>query len=73
MLAMKKNLRTIAFPCISTGVYGFPPRRAAQVAIPTVRDLLLKNPDAFDRVIFCLFLDSDKDIYEEFLQEYIGP
>ncbi|XP_012055699.1 PREDICTED: O-acetyl-ADP-ribose deacetylase MACROD2-like [Atta cephalotes] len=72
ILAKENYLRTIAFPCISTGIYGYPQRPAAKVAISTVKKFLLDNKDIVDRVIFCLFLDTDKDIYEELLQKYFA-
>jgi len=70
-LAKENHLRTIAFPCISTGIYGYPQRPAAKVALSTVKKFLLENKD-IDRVIFCLFLKTDKDIYEELLQKYFA-
>ncbi|KAI4486321.1 hypothetical protein M0802_012360 [Mischocyttarus mexicanus] len=69
-LAKENGLRTIAFPCISTGVYGYPQEAAAQVALSTVTNYLISNIDSVDRVIFCLFLNSDKKIYEKLLQSY---
>lgn len=71
-LAKEHNLRTIAFPCISTGIYGYPQRPAAEVALSTVKKFLLENKDAMDRVIFCLFLKSDKEIYKELLPKYFA-
>ena len=57
----KENLcRTIAFPCISTGVYHFPKEQAAKIAVETV----LSNITApIKKVIFCCFSDSDAEIY----------
>ncbi|KAL6266820.1 hypothetical protein P5V15_003650 [Pogonomyrmex californicus] len=71
-LAKENHLRTIAFPCISTGIYRYPQRPAAKVALSTIKKFLLDNKDAMDRVIFCLFLDTDKEIYEELLQKYFS-
>lgn len=71
-LAKENKLRTIAFPCISTGIYGYPQRPAAKIALSTVKKFLVENKNCMDRVIFCLFLDSDKEIYEELLQKYFG-
>lgn len=71
-VAKDNNLRTIAFPCISTGIYGYPQRPAAIVALSTVKKFLLDNKDDVDRIIFCLFLKSDKDIYESLLQKYFA-
>ncbi|XP_011299888.1 O-acetyl-ADP-ribose deacetylase MACROD2 isoform X2 [Fopius arisanus] len=67
-LATDNGLKTIAFPCISTGVYGYPQKPAAEIAINTVKTFLEENREKVDRVIFCLFLQTDKDIYEELLQ-----
>ncbi|KAJ8678798.1 hypothetical protein QAD02_014585 [Eretmocerus hayati] len=71
-VAKQNGARTIAFPCISTGIYGYPQRAAAKVALATVKQFLVNNPDSIDRVIFCLFLKTDKDIYEELLQKYFA-
>lgn len=43
--AKENNLRTIAFPCISTGIYGYPQKPAAKVALSTVKKFLLENKD----------------------------
>lgn len=68
--ATKNNLRTVAFPCISTGVYGYPPEQAVEVALRTVREFLEENHEKLDRVIFCVFLKSDKELYETRLSAY---
>ncbi|KAK9869917.1 hypothetical protein WA026_006015 [Henosepilachna vigintioctopunctata] len=57
---VSKKLRTIAFPCISTGIYGFPILSAAHAATYQVRKYLKDNTDQIDRVIFCLFMDEGK-------------
>lgn len=64
------NLRSIAFPCISTGIYGYPLIPAAHVAAIQVRTFLEENTNSVDRVIFCLFSDEDEDIYQKVLQSY---
>ena len=53
-LAVEKGVRTIAFPAISTGVYGFPLERAAAIAVREVRSFLEKNP-ALQKVVFVCF------------------
>ena len=59
-LAKENNCHTIAFPCISTGVYHFSKEQAAKIAIETV----LSNISApIEKVIFCCFSDSDAEIY----------
>lgn len=66
------KLRSVAFPCISTGIYGYPNEAAARVALSTVRDWLEAEENALkvDRIIFCLFLDIDVRLYEKLLPEY---
>jgi len=68
-LMAENGLRTIAFPCISTGVYGYPSTKAGPVALKTIREFLEKNPDQVDLVIFCLFLEKDISIYEKDMQK----
>lgn len=62
MLAAANGIKSIAFPSISTGVYGFPIEQAAVVALRTVIDFLDKQ--AFGYVAFTLFSDHDYRIYE---------
>ncbi|XP_032788942.2 macro domain-containing protein CT2219 [Daphnia magna] len=69
-LAKENNLKSIAFPCISTGVYGFPNRDAAEVALSAVRKFLECEVSSVERVIFCVFLDLDLRFYKELLPEY---
>jgi O-acetyl-ADP-ribose deacetylase (regulator of RNase III) len=66
-----QNIRSIAFPCISTGVYGYPNAPAARVAIETVQRWLSTgdNGSLIDQVIFCTFLDKDAELYEMLLSE----
>ncbi len=52
-LAAEKNLRSIAFAAISTGVYGFPAEAAARIAVSTVRRFLARRRHGFEHVIFC--------------------
>jgi len=54
-LARKAGLRSIAFPAISTGVYGFPVDRAARIAVATVADVLDRERGSIETVIFCTF------------------
>lgn len=53
-LALENNLKTIAFPAISTGVYGFPADRAAVIAVKTVAGFLGEN-ESIERVLLCCF------------------
>lgn len=61
-LAVSRDLRSIAFPCISTGIYGYPPEAAAKVAVNTVKKFLQDTSSAID-VTFCCFSEADLDIY----------
>lgn len=65
-LARKHQLRSIAFCCISTGVFHFPRREAAEIAVHEVREYQKTHGDA-PRVIFNVFQDEDCDIYEDIL------
>jgi len=65
-LASQKNCESIAFCCISTGVFCFPADRAAEIAVQTVKDYL-QNPGSLQRVIFNVFKNSDLEIYQNML------
>lgn len=65
-LAAEHDVRSIAFPCISTGAYGFPPDQAAAIAVRTVRETLATLPKPID-VIFCCFLPRDLELYRQLL------
>lgn len=65
--AREDGARTIAFPSISTGAYGYPLRRAAPVALRTVAAYLEEHPDAFEEVRFVLFSAGDLEAYRDAL------
>lgn len=65
-LAVQHGIKTIAFPNISTGVYGFPKSEAAAVAISTVHDFIQKN-QAIELVVFCVFDEENYEIYQKIL------
>ena len=67
-LCLEKGIRSVAFCCISTGVFHFPGKRAAQIAVSTVSDWLTAHPGAMERVIFNVFKEEDKKYYEEELE-----
>ncbi|XP_070696985.1 ADP-ribose glycohydrolase MACROD2 isoform X3 [Pempheris klunzingeri] len=68
-LMKEHGLRTVAFPCISTGIYGFPNEPAADIALKTVKSWIEENPDKITRVIFCVFLETDFTIYKKNMSE----
>ena len=67
-LAVAHGLRTIAFPGISTGVYGYPVELAAQVAVETARDVLRAAAAGPEAVTFCCFSARDLAVYSALLQ-----
>ena len=66
-MCLENGLKTVAFCCISTGVFNFPSKRAAQIAVDTVEKWSLVHPDKMDRIIFNVFKDEDKKYYEKLL------
>lgn len=66
-LAVELRCRTIAFPNISTGVYGFPKQLAGETAVAVVRQWVSEHPDAMDRILFVAFDQQNLSIYEELL------
>lgn len=66
-LASGAGVKSIAFPSISTGVYGYPVEQAAKIAVSTVREELVKYP-GIEEVLFCCFSEGDRAVYEELLE-----
>ncbi|KAM6433658.1 ADP-ribose glycohydrolase MACROD2 isoform 3-T4 [Rhynochetos jubatus] len=69
-LAKENNIKSIAFPCISTGIYGFPNEPAAVIALNTIKEWLSKNHNEVDRIIFCVFLEVDYKIFKKKMGEF---
>jgi O-acetyl-ADP-ribose deacetylase (regulator of RNase III) len=65
-LAEENKIKTIAFPNISTGVYGFPKERAAEIAVKTVKDYLRKS-EAITKVIFVCFGEDNYRLYKQLM------
>ena len=65
-LALSNDVRTIAFPGISTGVYGYPKDQAAVIAIRAMQ----AYTERFERIIACCFSEADAVLYREVLQEH---
>ncbi len=60
-LAASKGMKQIAFPAISTGIYGYPVQQATEIAIKS----MLEYEPEFERIIACCFSKADKDIYQQ--------
>lgn len=67
-LAQKERLASLAFPAISTGVYGYPKPDAARVALTMLRE----HEALFDRIVCCCFSDADAALYRAQLDELAG-
>ena len=65
LLACQNGIRTIAFPSVSTGVYSYPLDLASMVAVKSVYEFVIENPDCFDRIMWVLFDDKTKAAYDE--------
>jgi O-acetyl-ADP-ribose deacetylase (regulator of RNase III) len=65
-LAVEYQLQTIAFPSISTGIYGFPIDLASQIAVQVVREYL-SQPASIQEVTFCCFSKQDLEIYQRMM------
>lgn len=63
-LAMEHGIRSIAFPSISTGVYSYPVQQAAEIAAQTVRKVIEEYPYAFDEILWVLFDERTKLVYD---------
>lgn len=68
MVGMENDVKTIGFPSISTGVYGYPVEKASGVAVETVMDFVKKNPEGFEEIIFCGFDPSTEKEYSRALE-----
>jgi O-acetyl-ADP-ribose deacetylase (regulator of RNase III) len=69
-LAVSKRLKTMAFPSISTGAYGYPIQKASRMALTTVKEFLEKE-DKLDRVVFVLFTKQDLEVYKQTAKEIL--
>lgn len=68
-LAASLDCRTVAFPSISTGVYGYPVELAARVALTVIDAAIDERPEAFDEIRMVLFSRADLDRYEAVRRE----
>jgi O-acetyl-ADP-ribose deacetylase (regulator of RNase III) len=66
-LAAENKVKTIAFPAVSCGVYGYPLDQACKIAVDTTCNFLKSNPE-MEKVIFILFSDADRDVYHSYIE-----
>ncbi len=66
-VAVKKQVSSLAFPCISTGVYGYPAELAAEVAVDVVGSVISRY-DSLREVVFCCFSRGDAELYERLIR-----
>jgi len=72
-LLVKTGLRVVAFPCISTGHYGFPIVHATNIVLDVTRKWLESNREKVDRIIFCTYTVRDEAVYQALLPAYFPP
>jgi len=69
-LAKQYKIREIAFCCVSTGLFGFPKRESAELAIQTILEWISKEEHNLDSIIFDVFTYEDHSIYQELLDNH---
>ncbi len=67
-LALKKDIKSIAFPAISCGVYGYPIHEACKIAVNTVCDFMKEHSFPIEKVVFALFSESDFKVYQDYIE-----
>ena len=72
LLGMEHGIRTIGFPAISTGIYGYPIEEAAKVALTTIHDFMRVYPDAYDRIVCVLYEKEHMEVYEQVAEEIVA-
>ena len=68
-LAYEYDCRSVAFPCISTGVYGYPIKEAAEVAWRTINEWVSQHQDADMKILICCYRDAEYDAYKEVIAQ----
>lgn len=67
VIAQENEIKSIAFPAISTGVYGYPKRPAAKIAVDTVKKFMEQFPETIEDIYFVVFDEESLKIYESIL------
>lgn len=71
-LAAQHGCKSIAFPSISTGAYGYPLREASRIALKAIREFISQRPGALDLIEVVTFSDRDQHIYQQAYAETVG-
>ena len=71
-IASEKGLSSIAFPAISTGIFGFPKERCAQIMLATVIKMLEEEESSLKEVVFCLWGEDSLQIFKETAKKMLG-
>jgi len=71
--ATEKGMRSIAFPAISTGIFGFPKERCAQIMLASVRKFLAEEETSLTHVMFCLWSKEDLEVFASVLEGLEKP
>jgi len=66
--ATEKGCKSIAFPAISTGIFGFPKDRCASIMLKTAQEFLKQQETSLEEVVFCLYSKEDLEIFEKTLE-----
>jgi len=69
LIAKGNGIKTIAFPCISTGAFRFPKDEAAKIAVDTVKKFINEYPNVFEEIIFVTHEELDFNIYNQLLND----
>lgn len=70
LIGSENKLKSIAFPSISTGIYGYPIEKACMIALDTIIDFICNEESYYRRIIFVVFSDADYKVYEEMFIEH---
>ncbi len=66
---MENGIRSVAFSSVSTGVYAYPVQQATEIAVRAVREVVKEYPETFDEILWVLFDERTKLVYDEVLQK----
>lgn len=71
-LAVQNGIKSVAFPSISTGAYGYPIEKACPVAFGAVKEFIDSHPNTLEKIIFVLFSRGDYDVYMRFYPDFFN-